>query len=183
MKLIVGLGNPGLTYKNTRHNIGFMFIESLEKDLNLDFKIEKKFKAMVSKIKIDSEDVVFVKPITYMNNSGEAVKAIVDFYQISTEDILVIIDDMDLPVGKIRIRKSGSSGGQKGLNSIINLLHTNEIKRIRIGIDKGEDAVNHVLGKFTKNERENIDFIMDKAYFMVKDFLAMTFENFMSKYN
>lgn len=183
MKLIVGLGNPGLTYKNTRHNIGFMFIESLEKDLNLDFKIEKKFKAMVSKTKIDSEDVVFVKPITYMNNSGEAVKAIVDFYQISTEDILVIIDDMDLPVGKIRIRKSGSSGGQKGLNSIINLLHTNEIKRIRIGIDKGEDAVNHVLGKFTKNERENIDFIMDKAYFMVKDFLAMTFENFMSKYN
>ena len=183
MKLIVGLGNPGLTYKNTRHNIGFMFIESLEKDLNLDFKIEKKFKAMVSRIKIDSEDVLFVKPITYMNNSGEAVKAIVDFYQISTEDILVIIDDMDLPVGKIRIRKSGSSGGQKGLNSIINLLHTNEIKRIRIGIDKGVDAVNHVLGKFTKNERENIDFIMDKAYFMVKDFLAMTFENFMSKYN
>ena len=183
MKLIVGLGNPGLTYKNTRHNIGFMFIETIEKELNLCFKLEKKFKAMVAKIKMGNEDVLFVKPITYMNNSGEAVKAIVDFYQILIEDIIVIIDDMDLPVGKIRIRRSGSSGGQKGLNSIINLLHSNEIKRIRIGIDKGEDAINHVLGKFTKSERESIDLIMNKAYFIVNDFLSMSFENFMSKYN
>lgn len=183
MKLIVGLGNPGLTYKKTRHNIGFMFIESIEKDLKLDFKIEKKFKAMVCKEKIDGEDILFVKPITYMNNSGEAVKAIVDFYQIALEDILVIVDDMDLPIGKVRIRKNGSSGGQKGLNSIISLLHSNEIKRIRVGIGKGDEAVNHVLGVFSKEERELIDSIIDKAYYIVKDYLALSFENFMSKYN
>ena len=183
MKLVVGLGNPGLTYKKTRHNIGFMFIESIENDLKLNFKIDKKFKAMICKEKVENEDILFVKPITYMNNSGEAVKAIVDFYQIPSEDILVIIDDMDLPVGKVRIRKNGSSGGQKGLNSIISLLHTNEIKRIRIGIGKGEDAVNHVLGTFSKEERKEIDLIMDKAYFMLKDYLALSFENFMSKYN
>lgn len=183
MKLVVGLGNPGLTYKKTRHNIGFMFIESIEKDLKLDFKLDKKFKAMVCKEKINGEDVIFAKPITYMNNSGEAVKEIVDFYQIASEDILVIVDDMDLPVGKIRIRRNGSSGGQKGLKSIINLLHTEEIKRIRIGIDKGDDAVNHVLGKFSKIEKESIDLIMDKALFILKDFLDLSFENFMSKYN
>lgn len=183
MKLIVGLGNPGLTYKKTRHNIGFMFIESLEKDLNLDMKIDKKFKAMIDRKKVDNEDLLFVKPITYMNNSGEAVKSIVDFYQINPEDIIVIVDDMDLPVGKVRIRKNGSSGGQKGLNNIISLLHTNEIKRIRIGIGKGEDAINHVLGKFSKEERIVIDSVMDKAYFMLKDYLSLSFENFMSKYN
>lgn len=183
MKLIVGLGNPGLTYKKTRHNIGFMFIESIEKDINLSFKIDKKFKAMVCKEKIEGEDILFVKPITYMNNSGEAVKAIVDFYQIDTTDILVIMDDMDLPVGKVRIRKNGSSGGQKGLNNIISLLHTNEIKRIRIGIGKGEDAINHVLGLFSKEERKEIDSIIDKAYYMIKDYLTLSFENFMSKYN
>ena len=97
MKLIVGLGNPGLTYKKTRHNIGFMFIESLEKDLNLDMKIDKKFKAMIDRKKVDNEDLLFAKPITYMNNSGEAVKSIVDFYQINPEDIIVI------DIGKIRI--------------------------------------------------------------------------------
>lgn len=183
MKLIVGLGNPGLTYKKTRHNIGFMFIESIEKDLKLDFKLDKKFKALICKEKINGEDVIFAKPITYMNNSGESVKEIVDFYQISTEDILVIVDDMDLPVGKMRIRRNGSSGGQKGLNSIITLLHTNEIKRIRIGIDKGEDAINHVLGKFTKIEKESIDLIMEKAIFIFKDYLELPFEKFMSKYN
>lgn len=183
MKLVVGLGNPGLTYKNTRHNIGFMFIESIEKDLKLDFKIDKKFKAMICKEKIDDQDVLFVKPITYMNNSGEAVKAIVDFYQIDTEDIIIIVDDMDLPVGKVRIRRNGSSGGQKGLNSIISLLQTNEIKRIRIGIGKGEDAINHVLGKFSKIERESIDLVMDKATYILKDYLELSFENFMSKYN
>ena len=183
MKLIVGLGNPGLTYKKTRHNIGFMFIESIEKDLKLDFKLDKKFKALICKEKINGEDVIFAKPITYMNNSGESVKEIVDFYQISTEDILVIVDDMDLPVGKMRIRRNGSSGGQKGLNSIITLLNTNEIKRIRIGIDKGEDAINHVLGKFTKIEKESIDLIMEKAIFIFKDYLELPFEKFMSKYN
>lgn len=183
MKLVVGLGNPGLTYKKTRHNIGFMFIESIEKDLKLDFKLDKKFKAMVCKEKINGEDVIFAKPITYMNNSGEAVKEIVDFYQIASEDILVIIDDMDLPVGKMRIRRNGSSGGQKGLKSIINLLHTEEIKRIRIGIGKGDDAVNHVLGKFSKIEKESIDLIMDKALYILKDYLELSFENFMSKYN
>lgn len=183
MKLVVGLGNPGLTYKYTRHNIGFMFIDSIAKDLMLDFKIDKKFKAMISRKNIKNEDVIFVKPITYMNNSGEAVKLISDYFNIAPEDIIVIVDDMDLPVGKMRIRRNGSSGGQKGLKSILSLLNTQEIKRIRIGIDKGEDAINHVLGKFTKSEKESVDIIIDKASWIIEDYLSLSFENFMSKYN
>lgn len=183
MKMIVGLGNPGLTYKNTRHNIGFMFVDSIVKDLKLEYKINKTLKCMYSKTIIHDQEVLFVKPITFMNLSGESVKAVKEYYKIDDDDILIIHDDLDLPVGKIRIRQNGSSGGQKGMNSIISLLQTNAIKRIRIGIDKTDDAIEHVLGKFTKDEREKIDVVMDKANIMLEDYLSVSFENFMNKYN
>ena len=149
MKLFVGLGNPGLTYKNTRHNVGFMFLDELQRNYKFEFKLDKKLKGYIGKMKIKDEDIIFLKPVTYMNLSGEAVYCVSEYFKIAVEDILVIHDDMDLPVGKVRIRPNGSSGGQKGMENIINNLKTSEIKRIRIGIDKGNDSIEHVLGKFT----------------------------------
>ena len=183
MKMIVGLGNPGVEYENTRHNIGFTFIDNATKNLNLIFKTDKKLKCMICKTNIFNKDVVLVKPLTYMNLSGESVKLVKDYFKIDASDILVIHDDLDLPVGKIRIRSNGSSGGQKGMNNIIELLQTQDIKRIRIGISKGPDIISHVLGKFKKDEQELIDNVMIKAFDMLNDYLNMTFDKFMGKYN
>lgn len=183
MKLIVGLGNPGLTYKNTRHNVGFMFLDELQRNYKFEFKLDKKLKGYIGKMKIKDEDIILLKPVTYMNLSGEAVYCVSEYFKIAVEDILVIHDDMDLPVGKVRIRPNGSSGGQKGMENIINNLKTSEIKRIRIGIDKGNDSIEHVLGKFTSEERKAIDDIIAKASFMLEDFLTLTFANFMNRYN
>ena len=183
-KVIVGLGNPGLKYKYTRHNVGFMFIDSMEKDFGLDFHLDKKLKCLIaSKVMDDDTKVLFVKPVTYMNNSGECVESVLKYYDIPVEDLIVIHDDLDLPVAKVRIRAHGSSGGQKGMQSIIDHLGTNEIKRIRIGIDKNGDTIDYVLSKFPKDEKDQISLVLDKASMMVKDFLAMKFENFMSEYN
>lgn len=183
MKLIVGLGNPGAEYKKTRHNIGFMFMEQLEKVWNLSFALNKQFKCLLSEKNINGEKVIFCKPVTYMNLSGEAVLKVSKYYKIATEDILVIHDDLDLPVGKVRIRKNGSSGGQKGMQNIIDLLGTNEIKRIRIGIDKGNDTINHVLGCFSKDDQITIDLVVEKACEMVEYYLENTYDKFMSRYN
>ena len=182
-KVIVGLGNPGLKYKYTRHNVGFMFIDSMSKDFNLDFHLDKSLKCLICEAKIDDYKVLFVKPVTYMNNSGECVENIIKYYKIDIEDILIIHDDLDLPVAKVRIREHGSSGGQKGMQSIIDHLKTNEIKRIRIGIDKCGDTIDYVLSKFPKDEKEMITSVLDKSSLMIKDYLTMRFENFMSKYN
>ena len=135
MKLIVGLGNIGKEYENTRHNVGFMVVDKLSNKLNANFE-QSKFKASIAMINYKGEKVIIMKPSTYMNLSGEAVLACVNFYKILVEDILIIHDDLDLPVGSVRIRMQGSAGGQKGMNNIINLLHTSDIKRIRVGIDK-----------------------------------------------
>ena len=183
MKLIVGLGNPGLTYKNTRHNIGFMFLDELKRNYNLNFTLDKKFKGYIARCNIKGNDIIFLKPVTYMNLSGESVLSVVEYYKIDIKDILVIHDDMDLPVGKVRIRPNGSCGGQKGMGNIISLLKTEEISRIRIGIDKGNDSIEHVLGKLTGQEKEIILDVISKASFMLEDYLEMTFENFMNKYN
>ncbi len=187
-KLIVGLGNPGLKYKYTRHNVGFMFVDSLTKDYNLDFHLDKSLKGMIAEQTIENNEgikykVLFVKPVTYMNNSGECVEAVCKYYKINTEDILIIHDDLDLPVAKVRIRPHGSSGGQKGMQNIIDHMKTSEIKRIRIGIDKDGDTIDYVLSKFPKDDKEKISLIFDKSAMMVKDYLSMKFENFMNKYN
>ena len=186
-KVIVGLGNPGLKYKYTRHNIGFMFIDSLTKEFNLDFHIDKALKCMIAEKVMDVKDekvkVLFVKPITYMNNSGECVESILKYYKIEIEDLLVIHDDLDLPVAKVRIRPHGSSGGQKGMQSIIDHLGTSEIKRIRIGIDKDGDTIDYVLSKFSKVDKDKINDVLYQSNKMVIDYLTMKFENFMNEYN
>ena len=130
MKLIVGLGNPGREYENTRHNIGFMALNYFPGN-NFD---GEKFNAMYKKTKIEEEDVLFIKPLTYMNLSGEAVERYVNFYKIDHKDILIIQDDLDLPTGTIRLKYKSSSGGHNGIKSIINLLGTDELPRLKVGI-------------------------------------------------
>lgn len=186
-KVIVGLGNPGLRYKHTRHNIGFMFIDSVAKDFGLEFHLDKSLRCMISTKIIEANDesykLFFVKPTTYMNNSGECVESVLKYYDVPVEDLLVIHDDLDLPVAKVRIRPNGSSGGQKGMQNIIDHLNTNNISRIRIGIDKNGDTIDYVLSKFPKDEKEKIDNVLFNASKMIKDYLSMRFENFMNEYN
>lgn len=135
MKLIVGLGNPGKEYENTRHNCGFMAIDYLAQDLGVTIN-QAKFKGLYAKIKVEGEDVILLKPQTYMNLSGESVSEVMKFFKIDKEDVLVIYDDLDLPVGKIRIRANGSAGGHNGIKSLIAHLNGQDFKRIRIGIDR-----------------------------------------------
>ena len=186
-KVIVGLGNPGLKYKYTRHNIGFMFIDSISKDYKLDFRLDKSLRCMIADKIVDvngeSYKLLFIKPTTYMNNSGECVENVLKYFDIQVEDLLVIHDDLDLPVAKVRIRPNGSSGGQKGMQSIIDHLGTSNINRIRIGIDKDGDTINYVLSKFPRDDKDKIDMVLDKASKMIKDYLTMKFENFMNEYN
>lgn len=164
MKIIVGLGNPGKKYENTRHNVGFLSLDRIvkkmdEKDIKTEFKLENKFQAEVAKFKLGSEDVVLVKPQTFMNNSGEAVKKVVSFYKIDPEkDLIVIYDDVDIPAGKVRIRSEGSSAGHKGLQSIIDTLATDHFMRVRIGIGRPNNEMvkieDWVLQVLTEGEKE-----------------------------
>ena len=137
MKLIVGLGNPGKEYQNTRHNIGFYFIDSIADSLNLKFK--EKFNGLYVKTILNQEEIMFLKPLSYMNLSGEVVASIVHFYKIEIDDILIISDDLDQEVGKVRLRTHGSCGGHNGLRNIENHLHTDHYKRLRIGIGKNSN--------------------------------------------
>ena len=154
MKLIVGLGNPGKEYEKTRHNAGFMCIDKVATACNLRFDT-KKFKAELATGFVNGEKVILMKPQTYMNLSGESVRAVMDFYKLDPEnDIIVISDDINLATGRIRIRAQGSAGGHNGLKSIINHAGTQKFKRVRVGVGANEgNLVNHVLGKFSKGER------------------------------
>lgn len=185
MKLIVGLGNPGLKYQKTRHNIGFMFLDEIARDLKLEFTLNKQLKSLIANTTINGEKIIFIKPQTFMNLSGEAVLAVVNYYKLDVDNILVVYDDLDLPVGKIRIRKNGSSGGHKGMNNIIELLKTTEIKRIRIGIMNTSkiDTVDYVLGRFNEEDLSLINLAISQAPKMLESFLVDTFDDFMNKFN
>ena len=187
MKLIAGLGNPGREYANTRHNSGYMAVERLAEKAGVSITTEK-WNALTAVCRIEGEAVLLMKPLTYMNNSGSAVSQAVNFYKIEPEDILILHDDMDLPTGSVRIRKRGSSGGQKGMESIIKCLGTDDIARIRIGVGhsrKGEhDLVpDWVLSPVPKAEKEifenAIQAAADAAYAWVYEDLDAV----MSKYN
>lgn len=185
MKLIVGLGNPGKEYAKTRHNVGFMFVDSVVNKLNGKFTLDKQKKCEIYETNINNEKIIFIKPITYMNLSGEAVSKVADFYKIPPQDILVIYDDLDLDVARIKIKPTGSSGGHKGMQSIIDHMHTNDIKRVRVGISKSSDikVVDYVLGNFTKQEQKEIDLSLEKGYDIVMDFIYYSFDKVMNTYN
>ena len=165
---LIGLGNPGKKYSKNRHNIGFLILEILSKKYNSNFFLKEKVKSSCSEFKINDSTYRLFLPNTYMNNSGDAVRAIVDWYKIDLDQIFVIVDDKDLPLGKIRFRKKGSSGGHNGLKSIIDKLQTRNFNRIRIGIGSPNpingtskfNTISHVLGNITQEEKS----ILNKVY-------------------
>ena len=180
MKLIVGLGNPGKEYENTRHNVGFMAIDNYLG--NVIYK--EKMSSMYYEKIINNEKVIFIKPLTFMNESGIAVRKYIDYYKINIDDILVIYDDMDYQVGKYKIKMSGSSAGHNGIKSIISNLDTSDFKRIRIGISKPkDDIIDYVLGKFNLPELEEVNKVLNIVNNIIDDFFKMDFEKLMSKYN
>ena len=186
MKLVVGLGNYPKEYEKTRHNVGFMVIDEWLRRHNLSL-LENKFKGWFIKFKNqDDEDWIVAKPYTYMNLSGQFVRAIVDFYRIDPQDILVIMDDVDLPVGTWRVKKTGSSGGQKGMQNIIDMLCRDDIKRIKIGIGRPThgDMVHWVTGKFSEDERKKVQPAILKSADFIDELMSGTdFEKAVSKFN
>ncbi len=154
MKLVVGLGNPGKEYKGTRHNVGFMILDNYLGKVDWKTKMESYFYSE----QINDEQIIFIKPITYMNLSGLAVKKIANFYKITPENILVIQDDLDMSLGTFKIKRNSSDGGHNGIKSIIKELGSNEFARLKIGISKSDNIPvdKYVLGKLTKKETENI---------------------------
>jgi len=183
MKLIVGLGNVGPEYESTRHNVGFYYLDLMASKLNLTFK--EKFNAYWVKTKIENTDVILVKPLTFMNLSGEAVIKFVNYYKIKSEDILVIHDDLDMELGRIKLKENGSSGGHNGIKNIILNLNTENFKRLKIGISKNNmiDTKDYVLGKFTKEEQHIIESNEEKVLNILDDYFKLSFNDLMSKYN
>ena len=168
---LVGLGNPGKKYSKNRHNIGFLLLENLAKKYNSKFLLKEKLKSSCSEFTINESTYRLFLPNTFMNNSGDAVLAIVDWYKINLDQIFIIVDDKDLPLGKIRFRKKGGSGGHNGLKSIIEKLQTENFNRIRIGIGsppsikgrKDFNTISHVLGNISTEEKT----VLDKVYVRV----------------
>ncbi len=183
MKVIVGLGNPGPKYAGTRHNIGFEVIDYLAAAPGCS-PFREKFEALVAEVKEGSETVLLVKPLTYMNLSGRAVRAILDFYKVPATDLLVVCDDINLPLGKLRIRVKGSHGGQNGLRNIQDQLGSDAYARLRIGIDAPSyDAVDHVLSKFKPGERATVDRAVADAAQAVLTFARQGAEFAMNRFN
>lgn len=183
MYLIVGLGNPGRDYENTRHNMGFNAVDFIADKLG--FEISKvKFKGLIGEKIISSEKCIFLKPSTYMNLSGESVREAADFYKIPVENIIVIYDDVSFNVGRIRIRPSGSAGGHNGMKSIICNLNSMDFPRIRIGIGRsGENMISHVLGKLNKEEIEILKKVIEISYDAVIEIIENGVQNAMNRYN
>lgn len=183
MNLIVGLGNPGKKYANTRHNIGFMVVDELARIKNILFKKEAKFKGEIAKAA--AEEIFVLKPLTYMNLSGESVRAVTDYYQIPLENILVVSDDFALPFGELRLRPGGSSGGQNGLKSIEEELQTNQYPRLRFGIGSpnGQPAEDYVLEAFTKAEEKALTEIIERAVNAIETWLTLGIEKAMMTVN
>ena len=184
MKLIVGLGNPGKKYENTRHNTGFAVIDRTLAKLNAELD-KNKFNADYTMINRNGEKIYILKPLTYMNLSGEAVAPFMKYFGIEPEDLVVVHDDLDLPVGKIRLRQSGSCGGQNGMRNIIDLLGDSNIKRVRVGIGKDPliPVVDYVLGKTKKEDLEVYNQALDKAsdaliYWLDHDDFSKVMSNF-----
>lgn len=177
MKVIVGLGNPGEEYERTRHNVGFMFLDKIAKELGFpEFLFVKKMSAFLSETVLNGDRVILMKPDTYMNKSGEAVFAVKNFYKIGDEDIIIIYDDYDLPIGTVRYRENGSAGTHNGMKSCTESLGTGNLKRFRIGINTGlsvTDLSGYVLDKLTSEEMAKLRAVFDEVLLKLKDLLAI----------
>jgi len=186
MHLIVGLGNPGAEYAQTRHNAGFLLVEKLAAQWKADWANERKFKARMAKSDQQGKRVLLCEPQTFMNLSGETVGDVAGFYQLPLPQLIVAVDDADLPFGEIRLRPGGSSGGHHGLESIEQHLGSREFARLRIGIGRRDGArqiTNYVLGKFEPAEQELLEKILERAANQVECWLAAGLQKAMSQFN
>ena len=184
VKLIVGLGNPGREYEKTRHNIGFMTIDKFAAKLGVSID-KQKFNGLYADVVINSEKVILLKPQSFINLSGEVIRKFVDFYKINIDDILIIHDDLDLPIGAYKIKYHGSSGGHNGLKNIELHLGTKEYKRIKIGISNNKliDTRDYVLGKLSDDELHSFDDVENTCLNILDDYFKMSFDLLMTKYN
>lgn len=185
IKVIVGLGNPGPKYAYTRHNIGFLTIDAISAELNVEVN-QAKFKSLIGETSRNGHKVLLVKPMTFMNLSGEALREIVHFYKLPIDNLLVIYDDLDLPHGSVKLRFKGGSAGHNGLKSIIQHLGTEEFKRIKMGIGRPKDGqvVDYVLGRFAPDEMASINQAIEKAKEASLAFLSEDdFSRVMNKFN
>ena len=185
MKLVVGLGNPGKQYAGTRHNIGFEVLFELSRKFIAPFA-RQKFEAEYAELQLQQEKVLLVAPQTYMNLSGQSVQKFCSFYHLAPTDVLVVCDDLNLPLGKLRLRASGSAGGQKGLQNITQLLGTQDVARLRVGIDPppaGRDAKDWVLGGFSKSEQPLVETAVQQAAQAVETWVMQGLAAAMNRFN
>ncbi|SES22955.1 peptidyl-tRNA hydrolase [Gracilibacillus ureilyticus] len=185
MKCIVGLGNPGKKYEETRHNAGFMVVDYLLNRHN--WKLDKnKFNGLYTMETLENEKVILLEPQTYMNLSGECLRPLMDFYQLTPEDIAVIYDDLDLPLGKVRLRQTGGHGGHNGVRSIIDHLGTKGFNRIRFGIGRPVQpipVIDYVLGKFLPDDKAVLDESIEHAANALEAWMKEPFQKVMNEYN
>lgn len=189
-RLIVGLGNPGSKYANTRHNLGFEVLDNLSKRWGIPFKEDRRFQAEYGDGRMQGIRVRLLKPVTYMNRSGQSVRAVVDWFKLPPEGVLIVYDDMDLPIGRLRLRLTGSAGGHNGMKSLIAHLGTQDFPRLRLGIgsaDKSKEGnsavVSHVLGRFSPEDRERTDAVINYALKAIELSLTDGVAKAMSLYN
>lgn len=185
MNLITGLGNVGAKYTFTRHNVGFMVADYLAMQQNESFKENSKLKSLITKIRINNEDTILIKPTTYMNLSGEAIRAVIDYYKIELENTLVVYDDLSLDLGKIRFRGSGSDGGHNGIKSVIQHLGTNKFSRLKIGIgpQPGIPSEAFVLQNFGQDQLDDLKKVIQTSAEAIEFYFANGIEKTQNKYN
>jgi len=189
LKIVVGLGNPGSKYEFTRHNIGFRIVDNLARDMETEFKKAKSYYSLISRGMINNHKVILVKPQTFMNLSGRAVNRVVSYYKIPLQDLLIVYDDLNLELGKIRIRKRGSAGGHKGMESIMQYLNSEDIPRLRVGIGNPSlnfnfDCVSYVLSNFNNDEEDKIKGTIKLSTEVINIIIREDgFEKAMRKYN
>jgi len=188
LKIVVGLGNPGSKYEFTRHNIGFRIVDSLARDIEIEFKRVKSYYSLISRGMINNHKVILVKPQTFMNLSGRAVSKVVSYYKIPLRDLLIVYDDLNLELGQVRIRKKGSAGGHNGIESIMQYLNSEDVPRLRIGIGNplanfNFDCVSYVLSNFNDDEKDKIKEVIQLSTEAVKTIIEDGFEKAMRKYN
>ena len=184
MRLIIGLGNPDKEYENTRHNFGQLVLNSLVEKKNLNWKKLKNTNSLITEFKHGREKIILAKPLMYMNESGITVKKLKKYYKLPNNKIIIIYDDIDLPFGKTRLSKNRSSGGHKGIESIIHELKTKDFKRIRLGIgpQKGKSE-QFVLKIFSKEEKQLLPEIIDSVHLIIESILEKNFDKAVNKYN
>lgn len=184
MKIIAGLGNPGAEYSNTPHSVGFESLDALASSLGISWEEKRAFKAMLARADIAGERVLLVKPLTFMNLSGESIQPVVKYFNSSPAELLVVQDDIDLALGRMRFRKSGSAGGHNGIRSVIARLGTQDFSRLKIGVGKEKgNVVAHVLGKFPPEARKIIDRVVADSLGAITEWVRFGADRAMNSYN